>query len=99
MIEEIAFLPIIEGKEAEFELAIGRGIDQILSKLNGVISINLRRGVESPSTYALLIQWESIEDHTVGFVQSPAFEEWGSIVGSFFSGAPTVEHWTPINFS
>ena len=98
MVEEIAFLPIIEGKEAEFEEAIGRGINEILSKLSGVISINLRRGVESPSTYAFLIQWETIEDHTVGFVQSPAFDEWGLIVGSFFSGAPTVEHWTPINF-
>ena len=52
MVEEIAFLPIIEGKEAEFEEAIGRGINEILSKLSGVISINLRRGVESPSTYA-----------------------------------------------
>ena len=98
MVEEIAFLPIIEGKEAEFEEAIGRGINEILSKLSGVISINLRRGVESPSTYALLIQWETIEDHTVGFVQSPAFDEWRAIVGSFYSGAPTVEHWTPINF-
>ena len=48
--------------------------------------------MESPQRYLLVIRWDSLENHTVDFRQSPAFAEWRSIVGQFFAAPPKVEH-------
>jgi hypothetical protein len=40
----------------------------------------------------LMIFWDTLEDHTVHFRQSPAFAEWRAIVGPFFASPPVVEH-------
>jgi hypothetical protein len=40
----------------------------------------------------LQIFWDTLEDHTVGFRQSPLFVEWRAIVGPFFAVPPVVEH-------
>ena len=48
--------------------------------------------METPERYVLQIFWATLEDHTVGFRQSPAFTEWRAIVGPFFAAAPHVEH-------
>ncbi len=40
----------------------------------------------------LQIFWATLEDHTIGFRQSPAFADWRAIVGPFFASPPVVEH-------
>jgi hypothetical protein len=40
----------------------------------------------------LQIFWATLEDHTVGFRESPAFANWRAIVGPFFAAPPVVEH-------
>jgi hypothetical protein len=40
-----------------------------------------------------------VENHTVDFRQSPAFQDWRAIVGPFFAGPPTVEHFTMLGQS
>jgi hypothetical protein len=39
-----------------------------------------------------MIFWDTLEDHTVHFRQSPAFAQWRAIVGPFFAAPPVVEH-------
>jgi hypothetical protein len=41
-----------------------------------------------------MIWWETLENHTVDFRESPAFAEWRAIVGPFFAQPPQVEHFT-----
>ena len=50
--------------------------------------------IESPERYLLMIYWETLEDHTIGFRQSPLFTQWRAIVGPFFAQPPVVEHFT-----
>jgi len=52
----------------------------------------LNRGMESPERYILQVFWATLEDHTLGFRQSPAFVQWLALVGPFFASAPVVEH-------
>ena len=40
----------------------------------------------------LLIEWESVEAHTVGFRESDRFPRWRALVGPYFDGDPRVEH-------
>ena len=56
----------------------------------------MRRGIESPDRFVLLIQWETLEDHTVAFRGGPLFAEWRAIVGPYFAAPPAVEHFTRV---
>ena len=52
------------------------------------------RGIERPSAFLLVIAWETLEDHTVGFRGGELFVEWRALIGPFFAEPPEVEHWT-----
>lgn len=92
MILELADIRIHPGQNAAFEEAVLRGVNTVISKAQGFQSYKVDRGIESPERYVLQIVWNSVEDHNVGFRQSPAFAEWRAIVGPFFATPPIVEH-------
>ncbi|MFZ9297563.1 MAG: antibiotic biosynthesis monooxygenase family protein [Hylemonella sp.] len=94
MILELADIQIHPGQQAAFDEAIQRGVNTVISKARGFRGFKVNKGVERPERYLLMIFWDTLEDHTVHFRQSPAFTEWRSIVGSFFAVAPTVEHFS-----
>ena len=92
MILEVADIRIRAGQQAAFEEAIGRGARTVIGKAKGFKSFTVQRGIESPERYLLQIVWNTLEDHTVGFRESPAFAEWRAIVSPFFASPPAVEH-------
>ncbi|HEX7647137.1 MAG TPA: antibiotic biosynthesis monooxygenase [Noviherbaspirillum sp.] len=94
MILELADIRIQPGKQAEFDAAIQRGIAEVISKSKGFKGFKVNKGMESPERYVLMIFWETLENHTVDFRQSPAFAEWRAIVGPYFANPPVVEHFT-----
>lgn len=94
MILELADIRIQPGKQAEFDAAIQRGVQQVISKAKGFRGYRISKGIESTERYVLTILWETLENHTVDFRQSPAFQEWRAIVGPYFAVPPAVEHFT-----
>ncbi|MEY4643969.1 MAG: hypothetical protein RLZZ596_800 [Pseudomonadota bacterium] len=92
MVLELADIRIHPGQQAAFDEAIQRGVNTVISKAKGYRGFKVNQGIESPERYLLMIFWETLEDHTHHFRQSPAFAEWRAIVGSFFAAPPTVEH-------
>jgi heme-degrading monooxygenase HmoA len=92
MILELADIRIHPGQKASFDEAIQRGIKEVISKAKGFQGYKVNKGIESPERYILQIFWDTLENHTVDFRQSPAFADWRAIVGPFFAGPPTVEH-------
>jgi heme-degrading monooxygenase HmoA len=92
MILEVADIRIPAGQQAACDEAIQRGVDTVISQARGFRGYKVNRGVESPERYLLMIWWDTLEDHTVGFRQSPAFAAWRAIVGPFFAQPPQVEH-------
>lgn len=97
MILELADIRIQPGTQSAFEKAAKNGLDSVLAKAEGFISYEIQKCIESPLRYVLLIQWENLEAHTVGFRTSPAHGEWRAIVGPFFAQAPFVEHFSLIS--
>ena len=95
MITEQAVLEVIPGLESEFEAAFAtaRGI---VESMSGFLSLRLLRGTESPSRYLLLIEWERLEDHTVGFRGSVEYEEWRRLLHHFYDPFPAVEHFVAV---
>jgi len=94
MILEVADITILPGRQAAFDRAILHGLEAVVSRAQGFRGYKVNKGVESPERYLLMIFWETLEDHTVGFRQGPLFGEWRSIVGPFFAQPPKVEHFT-----
>lgn len=94
MILEVADIRITPGRQAEFDRAILHGLDTVVSRARGFHGYKVNKGVESPERYLLMIFWETLEDHTVGFREGPLFAEWRAIVGPFFAAPPVVEHFT-----
>jgi heme-degrading monooxygenase HmoA len=99
VILEIADIRIPPGQNAAFEAAIQHGIHSVASQARGFKGWKVNRGVESPERYVLMIFWETLEDHTVGFRQGPLFAQWRAIVGPFFAAPPVVEHFTLVGKS
>jgi heme-degrading monooxygenase HmoA len=94
MILEIADIRIPAGKQAEFDAAIQHGIKTVVSTAKGFRGFEVRKGIETPERYVLMIEWETLENHTVDFRQGPLFPQWRAIVGPYFAVPPVVEHFT-----
>jgi heme-degrading monooxygenase HmoA len=93
MVMEIALIPVAAGKESTFESAASRALDEIFAQARGFVRGEVRRGVERVGTYALLLEWETVEDHTEGFVKSELFDRWVELTEGLIDGDPVVEHW------
>jgi heme-degrading monooxygenase HmoA len=92
MILEHADIRITPGQQAAFDEAIQRGLTTVISQAKGFRGWKVNHSIESPDRYLLMIFWDTLEDHTVGFRQGPLFAQWRAIVGPFFAQPPQVEH-------
>ena len=92
MILEAALLDVIPGREAEFESAFAQA-SPIIASMDGYISHQLGHCLEAPNRYLLLVQWVTLEAHTVGFRGSPEYQEWKKLLHHFYDPFPTVEHY------
>jgi heme-degrading monooxygenase HmoA len=90
MVLEIADFAIKAGTEAEFAAAVQEALP-FVAATSGFLGARLTRGIESPSRFVLLIEWESVEAHN-GFRQSDRFPKWRALIGPYFDGDPHVEH-------
>jgi heme-degrading monooxygenase HmoA len=92
MILEAAILNVKPGQEAAFEAAM-RAAKPLIAATPGFAGIEVRRSMETPSNYFLLVHWEKLEDHTVGFRQSDRYQEWRKALHQFYEPFPVVEHY------
>lgn len=101
MIIEVATIRVKQGLEAEFEAAVGKAVD-VFRRAEGCLGLVLTRCVEDQSHYDVVIRWKTLEDHTIGFRNSPLFAEWRALVGPFFAEPPSVKHYAnmfdPVTF-
>lgn len=98
MVLEIADIAVKPGSEDDFAAAVREGI-RYVADTPGFGGARLTRGVESPSRFVLLIEWDSIEAHTVGFRESENFGRWRALIGPHLDGAPKVEHVDEVRLS
>lgn len=96
MITEHALLPVRPGREGDFEAAF-RTARPLIAGRPGFRSISLSRSVESPGTYLLLVEWDSIADHEEGFRRSREYLEWKRLLHSFYAPFPVVEHFVEVD--
>jgi len=98
MITEIADIRVVADRADEFPAAVREGLAHV-SGTPGFRSARLTRSIETPTRFVLLIEWDSVEAHTVEFRGSERFGRWRGVVGPFFDGAPHVEHVDEVTIS
>ena len=96
MVLEIADIRVAPDQQAAFEEAIQRAIKTVASQAKGARNAKVSRCIETPGRYVLQIEWDTLEDHTMGFRQGPLFAQWRAIIGPFFAGPPLVEHFESV---
>lgn len=96
MITEVATLEVKPGLESAFENDFDLAAS-IISGAEGYLSHELLRGVEKPSRYILLVRWETLDSHLVGFRESREYEKWKDLLHHYYDPFPTVEHFEKVH--
>jgi heme-degrading monooxygenase HmoA len=92
MVLEVAILNIKEGLSEVFEQSFSKA-SLIISSMKGYISHQLKKCIEHENQYILLVQWETLEDHEIGFRTSQEYHDWKSLLHHFYEPFPEVLHY------
>lgn len=95
MILEVAMLQVKEGQAQDFESAFQQA-SSIIASMHGYVKHELHKCIEVPNKYALLVTWQTLEDHTIGFRGSPEYQEWRALLHHFYDPFPIVEHFEQV---
>jgi len=93
MILELAILDVIPDKTTEFEASFETA-QEIISSMKGWMGHQLQLCLEVPNRYILLVRWDKLEDHTVGFRESEAYLKWKKLLHHYYSPFPIVAHYS-----
>lgn len=98
MILEAALLNVRDGVEDEFEASF-REASHIISTVKGYVAHELHQCIEVKGKYLLLVRWNTLEDHTLGFRGSQEYQEWKRRLHHFYEPFPTVEHFVQVELN
>jgi heme-degrading monooxygenase HmoA len=94
MVLEIATFDIRSGAEEEFSAAV-RAALALVAETPGHRWARMTRGVETPSRFVLIVEWDSVEAHQA-FRDSDRFPRWRAAIGPHFAAPPFVEHYADV---
>jgi len=92
VILEVAILDVKPNQNKEFETEFNEA-QKIISSISGYISHQLQKCIEKNNRYILLVNWETLNDHKVGFRESKEYQEWRALLHQFYELFPEVEHY------
>ncbi|BAZ44669.1 antibiotic biosynthesis monooxygenase family protein [Chondrocystis sp. NIES-4102] len=95
MILEVAVLKIKPNFNQEFETAFASA-SKIIASMPGYIEHSLQKCLEIENQYLLLVNWQTLEDHTIGFRESEQYQTWKQLLHHYYEPFPIVEHYKTI---
>ena len=95
MVLEVADIEVQPGQEDAFAAAY-RSAREVLAGTPGCHSVRMTRGIESPSRFVLLVEWDSVDAHEQNFRATERFTTWRAAIGPYFAAPPRVEHFTDV---
>jgi heme-degrading monooxygenase HmoA len=95
MVLEVALIDVRAGDEEAFASAYGKA-HETLAGTPGCRGVRMTRGIESPSRFVLLVEWDSVEAHLENFRGTERFTTWRGLIGPYFAQPPVVEHFIDV---
>jgi len=94
MVLEVALIDVTAGAEASFTDGFRQG-RALVEDTPGFRAFRMTQGVETPTRFVLLVEWDSVEAHQ-GFRDSERFGQWRAFIGPHLAGPPHVEHFVDV---
>lgn len=94
MVLEVALMDVTAGTEAAFTADFHRG-KVLLANAAGCRGVRMTHGIETPTRFVLLVEWDSVADHEA-FRAGDDFPRWRALVGPHFATPPHVEHFADL---
>lgn len=95
MVLEVAQIDVVDGQQDAFAAAYASA-REILAGTAGLRSVRMTRGIERPTRFVLLVEWDSIQAHEDNFRSTERFGRWRAAIGPYFAAPPLVEHYTDV---
>ncbi|MFI5957077.1 antibiotic biosynthesis monooxygenase family protein [Cryptosporangium sp. NPDC051539] len=95
MVLEVALIDVAPGQESDFATAYRSAVKELIG-VEGCRSVRMTQGIETPSRFVLLVEWDSVEAHEQNFRATERFARWRAAIGPYFAGPPHVEHFTDV---
>lgn len=92
MVKEVAILQVKIGQEENFENDFVTA-SQYISRNQGYLGHSLHKCMEVKSKYLLLVDWERLDDHEIGFRESKEYLKWKQLLHKYYEPFPVVEHY------
>ncbi|MEU5156031.1 antibiotic biosynthesis monooxygenase [Glycomyces sp. NPDC021274] len=96
MVLEVAEIKVTPGQEDAFKEAY-RSARELVKVSPGLRTMRMTQGIESPSRFVLLIEWDSVEAHEQGFRETDRYLKWREAIGPYFAQPPLVEHFEDVD--
>lgn len=96
MVLEVALIDVQDGTAEQFASAY-RIAREIVLSTPGVRSVRMTHGIERPTRFVLLVEWDSVEAHEVNFRQTERFGRWRALIRPYFANPPLVEHYEDVD--
>ena len=91
MIIEAAILSVRAGQGTNFQAALKQALP-LIEATPGFLGLEVRPCIENASQYLLLVRWERLEDHTIGFRGSERYSKWREALHHFYDPMPAILH-------
>jgi heme-degrading monooxygenase HmoA len=95
MVLEVALIDVRQGEEEAFATAY-RKAREALATTPGCQSVRMTQGIESPSRFVLLVEWDTVAAHLENFRATDRFTTWRGLIGPYFAQPPSVEHFSDV---
>lgn len=91
----MAVLNVKQGLQNKFEQDFALA-SQYISSIKGYEGHTLRKSIETENQYILLVDWEDVESHEIGFRKSQVYLKWKELLHDYYDPFPTVEHYETV---
>lgn len=96
MVLEVGLIDVHAGQEDAFVAAYQQA-RSILTGTEGAQSVRMTHGIEQPTRFVLMVEWDSVEAHVANFRGTDRFTAWRAALGPFFAAPPVVEHFVDVD--
>ena len=62
-----------------------KNTQEIISSMKGYVSHQLLKRINKNNRHILIVNWKTLEDHTVGFRESKEYKEWRALLHHFIN--------------
>ena len=92
MILDLAIIDIKAESSVAFEAALEQ-VSPLFDRAKGHLRHQFKKCIEQENRYIFLVEWETVEDHTIGFAKSELGKELFALIGKYVEKPALIQHY------